>query len=68
MADKNSWRNNPHWHLAIVAPLLISVITEDNATGRCVLASGLTLAAIRYGRDSVRWDRAKSAPVPDTST
>lgn len=68
MADKNSRWNHPHWHLVIVIPLLIFLITEDDPITRCLLASGLTLAAIRYGRDSARWPRAKSAPVPDTSS
>jgi hypothetical protein len=68
MADKNSWRNSPHWYLVFVALLLFSLITEDSAVGRCVLAVGLTLVAIRYGRESARWVRVKSAQDPDTSS
>ncbi|MFF2994596.1 hypothetical protein ACFVTC_08440 [Streptomyces sp. NPDC057950] len=67
MADKNSRWNHPHRHLVIVIPLLIFLITEDDPK-RCLLASGLTPAAIRYGRDSVRRRRVKSAPVPDTGS
>ncbi|WP_393081842.1 hypothetical protein [Streptomyces sp. LN704] len=68
MADKNSRWNHPHWHLVIVITLLIFLITEDDPIKRWLLASGLTLAAIRYGRDSVRRPRVKSAPVPDTGS
>ncbi|MFG3285469.1 hypothetical protein [Streptomyces sp. NPDC048111] len=62
MADKNSRWNHPHWHLLIVIPLLIFLVTEDNTITRCLLASALTLAAVRYGRDSAAWARAKAAP------
>jgi hypothetical protein len=68
MADKNRRWNHPHWHLGFVIPLLIFLITEDDAITRCFLASGLTLAAIRYGRETATWSRAKTAPDPDTSS
>ncbi|MFJ2394858.1 hypothetical protein ACIOTI_19160 [Streptomyces sp. NPDC087843] len=68
MADENSGWNQPHWHLLIVIPLLIFLITEVGTITRCLLASGLTVAAIRYGRDSARWARAKSVTDPDTNS
>ncbi|AYG81634.1 hypothetical protein DWB77_03795 [Streptomyces hundungensis] len=48
-------------------PLLIHLITEDDTITRCLLASGLTLAAIRYGRHSVEWGRAKADSDRDIS-
>ncbi|MGX1541853.1 hypothetical protein [Streptomyces adustus] len=68
MADKNSRWNHPRWHLIVVIPLLIFLITEDDPITRCFLASGLTVAAFRYGRDSARRARVKCASVPDTSS
>lgn len=65
---KNSRWNHPLWHLAVVIPLLIFLITADDTTTRCFLASGLTMAAVRYGRESARWARVKTAPNPDTSS
>ncbi|MER5900888.1 hypothetical protein [Streptomyces mirabilis] len=69
MADKNSRWNHPYWHLVFfVIPLLIFLITEDDRIMRCLLASGLTLAAIQYGRESARWARVKAASARDISS
>ncbi|MGW1727969.1 hypothetical protein ACWCQK_34290 [Streptomyces sp. NPDC002306] len=68
MADKNSWRNHPHWHLTFVIPLLVFLTTEDDRITRCLLASGLTLAAIWYGRDLARWTRDEAASARDISS
>ncbi|MEU7337566.1 hypothetical protein [Streptomyces sp. NPDC007074] len=68
MTDKNSRWNHPLWHLGFVMPFLIGLITEDDTIMRCILASGLTMAAVRYGRESARWARVKTAPDPDTSS
>ncbi|MFF3617510.1 hypothetical protein [Streptomyces sp. NPDC002580] len=69
MADKNSRWNHPYWHLVFfVIPLLIFLIAEDDRITRCLLASGLTLAAIRYGRESARWARVKAASARDISS
>lgn len=69
MADKNSRWHHPYWHLVFfVIPLLIFLITEDDRIMRGLLALGLTLAAIQYGRDSARWARVKAASARDTSS
>ncbi|MEU1211113.1 hypothetical protein ABZ424_01310 [Streptomyces sp. NPDC005790] len=68
MADKSSWRNNPHWYLVFVGLLLFALITAGNMISRCVLGVGLTLTAIRYGHESARWVRVKSGKNPDTSS
>ncbi|MER7836646.1 hypothetical protein ABTY98_12195 [Streptomyces sp. NPDC096040] len=68
MADKNNRWNHPHWHLVFVMPLLVFLITEDDVITRCFLASGLALAAARYGHELATWTRAKDASAPDTSS
>lgn len=55
MTDKNSRWNHPAWYLTFVIPQLIFLITEDDRVSRCFMASGLTLMAVRYGRESVKW-------------
>ncbi|MFJ5936897.1 hypothetical protein ACPCAE_15915 [Streptomyces cinereoruber] len=54
MADKNDWRNHPHWHLLILVPLLVFLVIEDDVITRSLLAGGLFSGAVRYGRDWVK--------------
>ncbi|MFE9608189.1 hypothetical protein [Streptomyces sp. NPDC006012] len=66
MADKNSRWNHPRWHLVMVIPQMICLITEDDTISRCLLVSALTLTAIRYGRESAQWARIRNRPRADT--
>ncbi|MER5434291.1 hypothetical protein [Streptomyces sp. NPDC002588] len=67
MADKSSrWDHHPHWHLVQVIPLLIFLIIEDDAITRGFLATGLALAAARYGHALATWTRVKTAAAPES--
>lgn len=66
MKREPKWQNHPGWHLVIpILPLLIFVTVEDNAITRFLLASGLTLSATRYGRETAQRASAKTASDPD---
>ncbi|MFE4546127.1 hypothetical protein [Streptomyces sp. NPDC056785] len=61
-ADKNSGWNHPHWYLVTVLPLLVFLVTEDEALMRGLGAVSLTLTAIAYGRGlAVRAQAASTA-------
>jgi hypothetical protein len=66
MAGKSSRWNHPHWHLVLVIPLLIFLITEDDAITRGFLATGLAPAAVRYGYALATWTRVKTAAAPES--
>ncbi|MFF0435581.1 hypothetical protein ACFYU9_25605 [Streptomyces sp. NPDC004327] len=62
MADKNDWRNNPHWHVVMLVPMLIALIVEDDTIIRSLLASGLLSGAVLYGREWMKWSGRKALP------
>ncbi|WP_338696587.1 hypothetical protein V2W30_14025 [Streptomyces sp. Q6] len=65
MAGKKDRWNNPHWHLLMVLPILIWLITERDAGMRFFEATGLTMWAVAYGRALAGRARARSAPDRD---
>ncbi|WP_332758083.1 hypothetical protein [Streptomyces sp. MT206] len=71
MAGKSDWRNHPRWHLVFLAPLLIYVITEEDPIMRALLATAILVGAVRYGRESVKWQaksgQAQPPPRPQRS-
>ncbi|MGW1774246.1 hypothetical protein [Streptomyces sp. NPDC002104] len=66
MAGKNDWLNHPRWILVFLAPLLIFVITEEDPVMRGFLAAGILMWAVRYGRESVKWQANRSQARPAT--
>ncbi|MGV9708569.1 hypothetical protein [Streptomyces sp. NPDC003483] len=72
MADKNRWWHHPHGNLMAVIPLAVYLVIEDNTITRCLLASGLAFAAVRYGKDLAARSRAKTdsplTPADDTDS
>ncbi|WP_017241984.1 hypothetical protein [Streptomyces sp. SS] len=59
MTGKNDWRNNPHWYLVVLVPVLIALIVEDDGITRGLLAWGLLSGGVLYGREWVKWSRLK---------
>lgn len=72
MADKTSWWHHPHGNLVAVLPLAVYLVTEDNTITRCLLASSLAVAAVRYGKELAAWSPAKTdstlTPADDTNS
>ncbi|MFF4971270.1 hypothetical protein [Streptomyces sp. NPDC001083] len=66
-ANKNSRLNQPHWHLVTVLPLLVFLVTEDEAIMRGLGAVSLSLTAIAYGRGLAERAQAASAADRDIS-
>ncbi|MFE5899130.1 hypothetical protein ACFQ67_17255 [Streptomyces sp. NPDC056488] len=60
MAEMNHWRNNPHWYWAILLPLLVALIIEDDTITRSLLASGLLSGAVAYGREWMKWSSRRA--------
>ncbi|MCX5392207.1 hypothetical protein [Streptomyces sp. NBC_00094] len=54
MANKNDWRNHPHWYLLILVPVLVFLIIEDDVITRSLLAGGLFSGGVLYGRGWVK--------------
>ncbi|MFI8963661.1 hypothetical protein ACIGO8_16285 [Streptomyces sp. NPDC053493] len=67
MAGKRDWKNHPHWHLLVLVPLVVFLISEDDGVTRTFLAVGLFSGAVHYGRATARWSRpgtGRSVPDP----
>ncbi|MFF5972295.1 hypothetical protein ACFY7C_12330 [Streptomyces sp. NPDC012769] len=54
MAGESDWRNNPHWYLMMLVPLLVILIIEDDTITRSLLVLGLFSGAVVYGRAWVK--------------
>jgi hypothetical protein len=67
MTKRVSRWDHPLWHLVIVVPLLVFVITTDDTVIRAMAALALALQAFRFGRDSMKPARVKTSSDPDTS-
>ncbi|HEY9330118.1 MAG TPA: hypothetical protein VIS09_18085 [Streptomyces sp.] len=65
MTNKAPRRGNPRWNLLIVVPFLVLVLVEDDAITRGLAALALTLAAVRYGRESATRTNVKGALESD---
>lgn len=67
MTKRASRWDHPLWHLVIVVPLPVFVITTDDPIIRGMGALSLALKTFRFGRDSMKPARVKSASDPDIS-